>query len=161
MTYLHAHQPRPVLHNDLKSANTMIDASFRAKIADFGLSSKRYVQGMAGTPFWMAPEVIEMSGSSSACDVWSVGCTVIELLTGKPPYFDLPAMSALFHIVQARRGARLSEEGEAARRRRVVGTRPRPKHAAPLTWRAAGAAVTDAKLHLAPPEAAEGGKPLP
>ena len=60
--------------------------------------------------------------------------------------------------VQARRGARLSEEGEAPRRRRVVGTRPRPKHAAPLTWRAAGAAVTDAKLHLAPPEAAEEGE---
>lgn len=37
---------------------------------------------------------------SSACDIWSVGCTVIELLTGKPPYFDLQQMPALFRIVQ-------------------------------------------------------------
>ena len=37
---------------------------------------------------------------SSACDIWSVGCTVLELLTGKPPYFDLQQMPALFRIVQ-------------------------------------------------------------
>lgn len=38
----------------------------------------------------MAPEIIEMTGTTTACDVWSVGCTIIELLEGKPPYFDLP-----------------------------------------------------------------------
>lgn len=43
-----------------------------------------------GTPYWMAPEIIEMTGTTTACDVWSVGCTIIELLEGKPPYFDLP-----------------------------------------------------------------------
>ncbi len=49
----------------------------------------------------MAPEIIEMTGQqSSACDIWSVGCTVVELLTGKPPYFDLDQMPALFRIVQ-------------------------------------------------------------
>ena len=49
----------------------------------------------------MAPEIIEMTGQqSSACDIWSVGCTAIELLTGKPPYFDLQQMPALFRIVQ-------------------------------------------------------------
>lgn len=31
-----------------------------------------------------------MTGTTTACDVWSVGCTIIELLEGKPPYFDLP-----------------------------------------------------------------------
>lgn len=41
----------------------------------------------------MAPEIIEMTGTTTACDVWSVGCTIIELLEGKPPYFDLPQVS--------------------------------------------------------------------
>jgi serine/threonine protein kinase len=45
-------------------------------------------------------QVIEMCGASFASDIWSVGCTVIELLTGSPPYFDLAPMAALFRIVQ-------------------------------------------------------------
>lgn len=48
----------------------------------------------------VAPEVIEMAGWSFASDIWSVGCTIIELLTTKPPYFDLAPMAALFRIVQ-------------------------------------------------------------
>ena len=49
----------------------------------------------------MAPEIIEMRGNvSTSCDIWSVGCTVIELLTGSPPYSDLNKWSALFRIVQ-------------------------------------------------------------
>ena len=45
-------------------------------------------------------QVIEMSGVCAASDIWSVGCTVIELLTCVPPYFDLQPMPALFRIVQ-------------------------------------------------------------
>jgi cell division control protein CDC15 len=49
----------------------------------------------------MAPEIIEMRGHiSTAQDIWSLGCTVIELLTGNPPYFDLMQYPALFRIVQ-------------------------------------------------------------
>ncbi|POR35959.1 Septation [Tolypocladium paradoxum] len=47
----------------------------------------------------MAPEIIQLSGASSASDIWSVGCTVIELLQGRPPYHNLAAMPALFAIV--------------------------------------------------------------
>jgi serine/threonine protein kinase len=41
-----------------------------------------------------------MSGVCAASDIWSVGCTVIELLTCAPPYYDLQPMPALFRIVQ-------------------------------------------------------------
>jgi serine/threonine protein kinase len=48
----------------------------------------------------VAPEVIEQLGATTASDVWSVGCVVIELLEGKPPYHFLSPMPALFRIVQ-------------------------------------------------------------
>ncbi|CAI7852998.1 unnamed protein product [Closterium sp. NIES-53] len=80
------------------------------KLADFGVAMRveeaaachgdAENPNVVGTPYWMAPEVIEMSGISPASDIWSVGCTVIELLTTKPPYFDLQPMPALFRIVQ-------------------------------------------------------------
>jgi serine/threonine protein kinase len=37
----------------------------------------------------VAPEVISLNGASPASDIWSLGCTIIELLTGKPPYSDV------------------------------------------------------------------------
>jgi hypothetical protein len=74
------------------------------KLADFGVAiklSEAHVddQDVAGTPYWIAPEIIEMSTPTPACDIWSVGCIIVELLTGKPPYFDLPAVAAIFRIV--------------------------------------------------------------
>ena len=50
--------------------------------------------------FIVAPEVIELKGASTKSDIWSLGCTLMELLTGKPPYADLIAMSAMFRIVE-------------------------------------------------------------
>jgi serine/threonine protein kinase len=48
----------------------------------------------------VAPEIIEQSGATTASDIWSVGCVVIELLEGRPPYHNLDPMPALFRIVQ-------------------------------------------------------------
>lgn len=45
-----------------------------------------------------------MTQVTPASDIWSVGCLIIELLTGYPPYFDLQPMSALFRIVQVGHG---------------------------------------------------------
>ncbi|XP_044488879.1 MAP3K epsilon protein kinase 1-like isoform X2 [Mangifera indica] len=56
--------------------------------------------GVAGSWLLYAHVVIEMSGVCAASDIWSVGCTVIELLTCVPPYYDLQPMPALFRIVQ-------------------------------------------------------------
>jgi serine/threonine protein kinase len=48
----------------------------------------------------VAPEVIEENGLTTASDIWSVGCTTIELLTGKPPYAELAQYPAMFKILQ-------------------------------------------------------------
>lgn len=107
LAYLHEQN---VIHRDVKGANILTTKEGTVKLADFGvatMSTQREVSShsdftnpVVGTPYWMAPEVIEMSGVTFASDIWSVGATAIELLTGKPPYFDMMPMSALFHIVQ-------------------------------------------------------------
>lgn len=48
----------------------------------------------------MTVVVILMNGQSPASDIWSLGCTIIELITGMPPYGQLNPMAALFHMVQ-------------------------------------------------------------
>ena len=100
--YLHT---QGVIHRDIKGANILSTKEGDIKLADFGVATRlndsRKSDSVVGTPYWMAPEIIEMTGQqSSACDIWSVGCTTLELITGKPPYFDLQQMPALFRIVQ-------------------------------------------------------------
>ena len=61
------------------------------KLSDFGILLNLHAmeQGMkdvAGTLNWMAPKVIKMKGVTTKSDIWSLGCTVIELLTSRPPY---------------------------------------------------------------------------
>lgn len=91
------------IHRDIKGANILTTKDGFAKLADFGVATKitklEENPSVVGTPNWMAPEVIELNGATTASDIWSVGCTVIELLTGNPPYHRLDPMQALFAIV--------------------------------------------------------------
>ncbi|KAK0363681.1 Protein kinase of the Mitotic Exit Network [Friedmanniomyces endolithicus] len=89
-----------VIHRDIKGANILTTKEGLVKLADFGVATKQADgSSVVGTPYWMAPEVIELSGASTASDIWSLGCTVIELLDGKPPYSMFAPMPALFRIV--------------------------------------------------------------
>lgn len=101
LLYLH---DQGVVHRDIKCANLLVTKESFVKLADFGVSANKpasasAAQDVAGTPHWMAPEIITQSGFSTASDIWSVGATVIELLTGLPPYSDLSGITALFRIV--------------------------------------------------------------
>ncbi|KAI8378066.1 kinase-like domain-containing protein [Radiomyces spectabilis] len=102
LEYLHVNQ---VVHCDLKAANILTTKTGDVKLTDFGVSLNLKIKGadagtVSGTPNWMAPEVIELNGASPKSDIWSLGCTLVELATGKPPYGDLIAMSAMFRIVE-------------------------------------------------------------
>ncbi|CAO3621895.1 unnamed protein product [Cunninghamella blakesleeana] len=102
LEYLHDND---VVHCDLKAANILTTKTGDVKLTDFGVSLNLKIktdetENVAGTPNWMAPEVIELKGASTKSDIWSLGCTLIELVSGKPPYSNLVAMSAMFRIVE-------------------------------------------------------------
>ncbi|KAL6293366.1 hypothetical protein ACE6H2_001508 [Prunus campanulata] len=103
LEYLHKNG---IMHRDIKGANILVDNKGCIKLADFGASKKvvelatiNGAKSMKGTPYWMAPEVILQTGHSFSADIWSVGCTVIEMATGKPPWSQqYQEVAALFHI---------------------------------------------------------------
>ena len=101
LSYLHL-QGR--IHRDIKAGNILLTDSGVIKLADFGSASiASPANSFVGTPYWMAPEVIlamDEGQYDGKVDVWSLGITCVELAERKPPYFNMNAMSALYHIAQ-------------------------------------------------------------
>ncbi|AQK52339.1 NPK1-related protein kinase 2 [Zea mays] len=87
-------------------ANILVDNKGCIKLADFGaskqvekLATATAAKTMKGTPYWMAPEVIVGSGHNCSADIWSVGCTVIEMAIGKPPWsHEYQEVSLLYYV---------------------------------------------------------------
>lgn len=105
LAYLHSTN---TVHRDIKGANLLVDAQGVVKLADFGmakhLSETAAALSLKGTPHWMAPEVLQATmnkdvGYDLAVDIWSLGCTIIEMFTGKHPWSGLEGAAAMFKVL--------------------------------------------------------------
>ncbi|KAI9192972.1 kinase-like domain-containing protein, partial [Polychytrium aggregatum] len=92
LSYLHG---KGIIHRDIKGANVLVDVDGVAKISDFGISKRTDTErtykrltnmSMQGTVPWMAPEVARGKGYGAKIDIWSLGCLVLEMLTGIHPW---------------------------------------------------------------------------
>ncbi|KAI5071076.1 hypothetical protein GOP47_0013327 [Adiantum capillus-veneris] len=100
LKYLHE---RKVMHRDIKCANILVDVSGKVKLADFGLAKQisqlDELKSCKGSAYWMAPEVIDPRKTYSLpADIWSLGCTVLEMATRRPPFGDMEWHRALWKV---------------------------------------------------------------
>ncbi|KAF5188448.1 kinase-like, partial [Thalictrum thalictroides] len=104
---LHYVHSKGIVHCDVKGKNVLVGSKVGvAKLADFG-SARRIARieedagaliKPQGTPLWMAPEVIRQEKQGFESDIWSLGCTIIEMITGKAAWKDCDSSTVVFKI---------------------------------------------------------------
>ncbi|KAG5557072.1 hypothetical protein RHGRI_007358 [Rhododendron griersonianum] len=109
MNYLHQLKP-PIVHRDLKSPNLLVDSKYTVKVCDFGLSRSKAntflsSKTAAGTPEWMAPEILRGEPSNEKSDVYSFGVILWELVTLQQPWRNLDPRQVV--VVVGFKGKRL------------------------------------------------------
>ena len=120
LKYLHS---KGVIHRDLKCANVLVDNSLNVKLSDFGSSKKisfsdnsgekdELSKSLKGSPYWMAPEVVLQTGHNKSADIWSLGCVLIEMRTGRPPWSEISgnAVVILQEISKTKTGPKIPVE---------------------------------------------------
>ncbi|OJD35955.1 ste ste11 protein kinase [Diplodia corticola] len=110
LAYLHS---KEIIHRDIKGANILVDNKGRVKISDFGISKRVEAStllsptsgkkganrvSLQGSVFWMAPEVVKQTAYTRKADIWSLGCLIVEMLTGSHPHADCSQLQAIFRI---------------------------------------------------------------
>lgn len=91
-----------IVHRDLKSANCLVNKHWTVKICDFGLSrvmidSPMTDNSSAGTPEWMAPELIRNEPFTEKCDIFSLGVIMWELCTLSRPWEGISPVQVIIH----------------------------------------------------------------
>ena len=101
MVYLHPN----IVHRDLKSQNVLLDADGRAKVCDFGIAKFKdrtfvsTVNGQAGTPAYMAPELFDGINATEKVDVYSFAILLWECVTGRVPWGHVPSPMQIIYYV--------------------------------------------------------------
>ncbi|XP_062099039.1 probable serine/threonine-protein kinase SIS8 isoform X2 [Humulus lupulus] len=114
MNYLHTSHPT-IVHRDLKSPNLLVDKNWVVKVCDFGLSRMKHhtflsSKSTAGTPEWMAPEVLRNEPANEKCDVYSFGVILWELTTACIPWKGLNPMQVVGAVGFQNRRLEIPEE---------------------------------------------------
>jgi len=84
------HEKEGVAYRDMKPENLLLDAEGHIKLVDFGFAKRlgsRETYTLCGTPEYLAPEVIQSKGHTTAVDWWALGILIYEFLTGYPPFW--------------------------------------------------------------------------
>jgi tRNA A-37 threonylcarbamoyl transferase component Bud32 len=92
-----------IVHRDIKPANIMITAAGQVKLADFGIAhmvggTRLTGSGVIGTPAYMAPEQLQGLDITPAVDLWALGATLYDAVTGRNP-FERQTTAATFHAI--------------------------------------------------------------
>jgi len=124
----YAHERAQIVHRDLKPANLMINQRGELKITDFGVATSiadsvsrvSKQAGSSGTPFYMSPQQMMGEKPAATDDIYSIGATLYELLTGKPPFYTGNVIAQVTGKVPPTIAARREELG-------VKGTEPVPQ----------------------------------
>ena len=101
LEYLHAHN---IVHRDIKCANILIGEGAVCKLTDFGktklIKKERNINSsIHGNTNWMAPEIIKSSNETRFSDIWSMGCTIIEMFQGRSHYSDKKDILNIFNCI--------------------------------------------------------------